>query len=133
MKNFKITISTPVGKFFSSDEVVILNAEILEGRIGILANHSPLISSLKISNFSIKFSNGSENSGIINGGVFNVNEKEVTLLTTKFEWQNEFNIEETKKDTENIVNKLKTNIKPYEEKSLNERLKYNNLKLSNYK
>ncbi|NQX83228.1 MAG: ATP synthase F1 subunit epsilon [Mycoplasmataceae bacterium] len=129
MKKFKISISTPVGKKFESDEVVMINANLSEGRIGIMANHSPLVSSLKISDFSIKFKNGSEEIGVIHGGVFSVVKNEVTILTTRFDWGDEVNISETQKEIKNIINQLQSDVKKVEAESLNNRYKYAELKL----
>ena len=82
-KELLLTISTPNGKVFN-DTVVQVNADISEGRIGVLAKHTPLVSSLKISTFNIRYHNGDVKKGIVNGGVFNVSPEEVTILTTDF-------------------------------------------------
>lgn len=129
MKTTKLTISTPSGKLFESDEVVILNADIINGRIGVMANHTPLVSSLKISTFSVEFKDGTKKDGVISGGIFNVTPKEIVMLTTDFDWVNEINFSEAENNIKNIKYQLQSNVSKAEEESLGERIKYNELKI----
>ncbi len=129
MKKFSISIMTPKGKKFISDKVLFVNANLLEGEIGILANHTPLVSSLKISKLILKLEN-EEKIGVIHGGVFNVGKEEVSILTTNFEWTEEIDVDETQNEIKNIEYQLQSDVKEKEEESLSNRLKYANLKLS---
>ncbi len=129
MKTFKLSISTPIGKNFESENVKQINANILEGRIGVMANHSPLVSSLKISDFSIILENGEELIGVVDGGIFNVTANEVTILTTRFDFDNEIDESEVNNEIKEIEYQLQADVKEAEQKSLGDRLQYANLKL----
>lgn len=125
MKTFKISISTPAGKTFESNEAVTINANLLEGRIGVYANHAPLLSSLKISDFSIKLEDGTLLRGVIRGGVFNVSANEVTILTTKFKFDNEIVIKDVQDEINNLNYQLNGELLPTEKETLESRMKYN--------
>ncbi len=129
MKTFNISISTPIGKTFNTDKAVQLNADIIEGQIGVLAGHSPLVSSLKTSKFTINLEDGKEIIGVVDGGVFNVTQEEVSILTTRFILSDEVSKEETESEIKNLEVELNKELKETEQKSLEQRLKYENLKL----
>ena len=127
-KKLLVTISTPNGKVFT-DEVLQVNADISEGRIGVLARHTPLVSSLKIALFNIKYQDGTTKHGVINGGIFNVTGKEVTILTTDFLFREDIDQERAQQSLKKIKYMLDSKLKPMEKKGLEERLKYEELKL----
>ncbi len=129
MKTFKLSISTPIGKNFEIENAVQLNADILEGRIGVMAKHTPLVSSLKVSEFSVELDNGQQLIGVVDGGIFNVTGEEVTILTTRFDFNDEINIDETKNEIKEIEYQLQDDIKEFEQSEFEKRLRYSNLKL----
>ncbi len=129
MKTFKLSISTPRGKNFETEDAVILNANVLEGRIGVMANRSPLVSSLKFSDFSIKLADGTELVGVAGGGVLNVTKDNVTILTTRFSFADEVDVEQTKASMKLIESELQKDVKDAAQASLNKRHIYHELKL----
>ncbi len=129
MKTFNLSISTPIGKNFETDQAVSINAWLIEGRIGVMANHSPLVSSLKVSTFTIQLENGEEIVGVTDGGIFSVTEEGVTILTTRFEFSDEVIIEETNNEIKEAEYLLQDDVKGTAQKSLSDRITYANLKL----
>ncbi len=129
MKTFNLSISTPIGKNYEVENAVAINAYLLEGRIGVMANHSPLISSLRISDFTIELEGGKKLYGVISKGVFNVTKDEVTILTTRFDFAEEVDVEKTKKEIELVKDTLQKDVKAEEQRSLSDRLKYAELQL----
>ncbi len=128
MKTTLLSIATPTGKRFQKN-VVQINAEIAEGRIGVLAKHVPLVSSLKTSLFSIRCEDGKIEHGVVAGGIFNVTGAEVTILTIDYVFESEIDVSRAKKEIEKIKKELSNNIKDAQKKALNERLKYEELKI----
>ena len=128
MKTTLLSISTPTGKKFQ-ENVIQVNAEIAEGRIGILASHTPLVSSLKTSLFSIKLEDGTMKEGVVSGGIFNVTGLEVTILTTDFVFKSEIDVSRAKNEMSKIEKELSKDIKDAQKEALNERLKYEQLKI----
>lgn len=130
MKNkFKISISTPIGKTYETEEAVLLTADLLEGRIGIMAKHSPIVSSLKVSILRIKYEDGGEDVCAIHGGVLSVVDNEVTILTTNFDWSYDVNVNESQDELKNIEYQLQSDVKNAEAESLNNRHKYASIKI----
>ena len=128
MKTTLLSISTPTGKRFQ-ENIVQINADNAEGRIGVLAKHTPLVSSLKTSLFSIVYENGDIKHGAISGGVFNVTGLEITILTTDFVFESEIDPKRAKEEILKIEKELSKDIKDAQKTALEERLKYEKLKL----
>ncbi len=129
MKTFKLSISTPIGKNYETESAVMINANVLEGRIGVLANRSPLISSLKVSDFTIELEDGSKLTGITSGGIFNVTKDGVTMLTTRFDFSHEINIEKAKEELADIEKEFQKDVKDAAQNSLNRRHIYAELQV----
>lgn len=130
MKTFKLSISTPTGHKYEQDDAQLLTADLLEGRIGILADHTPLVSGLKISTFRIKDKNGQEIQGVVKGGIFDVKKDEVIILTPNFCMEDEVNRQHCEDEIKNVEYQMQSDVKDAEAKSLDERIKYAKLKLS---
>ncbi len=129
MKTFKLSISTPIGKNYEVENAVSINAYILEGRIGVMANHSPLISSLRISDFSIDLEDGTQIFGVVDKGVFNVTKDSVSILTTRFHFSDEVDVKKTEVQVKQIEDALQHDVKEAEQKSLSDRLQYAKLQV----
>ncbi len=129
MKTFKLSISTPIGKNYETDNAVIVNAFLLEGRIGVMANHSPIISSIKVSDFKITLDDNTEVIGVVDGGVFTVSENEVNILTPRFELSNEIDVKQAEDEISEIKYMLQSDVKEAEEASLKDGLDYSELRL----
>ncbi len=130
MKTFKLSISTPTGHKFEMEEIQMLTADLLEGRIGILADHTPMVSSLKVSTFRIKDKDGGEIQGAIKGGIFDVKKDEVIILTPNFCMEDEVNKQHCEDEIKDVEHQMQSDVKESEAKSLDERIKYAKLKLS---
>ncbi len=130
MKTFKLSISTPTGHKFELENVQLLTADLLEGRIGIMADHTPLVSSLKTSIFKIKNDSNEEFIGAIKGGIFDVKKDEVVILTPNFCMSDEVKSQDCEDEIKDVEYQMQSDVKESEAKSLEERLKYAKLKLS---
>lgn len=83
MKTFTLSILTPFGKYLESQaEYLQVTSE--DYTLGILPGHSPLISTLVISNIIIK-RNGEKVPYSIGGGIIKVEKDHVTLLVDSIE------------------------------------------------
>lgn len=129
MKTFKLSISTPSGHSFESEDITIINCHLLEGRIGVMAGHTPLISSLKVSSFSIEDKDGKKIRGAIRGGMFEVKDNEVLVLTTNYCFEHETTPSNIDNEIKNVEYQLRGDeLTPNERKILENRLKYEQLK-----
>jgi F-type H+-transporting ATPase subunit epsilon len=80
--NFKIL--TPNRKAFD-DQVMSIVAPGELGYLGVLANHAPLITTLKRGSLTIRFDDGREELHEISGGILKVANNEAILLTETIE------------------------------------------------
>ncbi len=86
MKNYHLIISTPEGNKFDGD-AAMLTVRGSEGDLAILAGHIPFITAVKPCEGSIVFSDNTEKSIKIGGGILTVNSNVTTLLTSDFEFK----------------------------------------------
>ena len=87
MKTFKLRILTPKGLYLESD-VAFLSIRSEESTLGILPDHTPLVSTIDICIGRITFSE-KEYRYAIGGGVLNVEKDKVTLILNSIEREDE--------------------------------------------
>ena len=97
-----------------------------------MAEHSPLVSSLKISILKISLINNEEVIVVVNGGIFSVTGKEITILTTNFCMEDEVEIDKITDELRNIEYQIQSDIKEAEAKSLDKRYQYALMKQNLY-
>lgn len=90
MGTFKLEILTPLGKYLSQD-VDFVEVQTQEYLLGILPNHSPLISTVVISKLTVK-SFGEEYHYAVGGGVLRVEKNKTTLMLESIERSDEIDI-----------------------------------------
>ena len=104
-KKFNLSIVTPKSLFLN-EEIEILNLNVLEGRIGLLIDHVPFISQIKISDFSFE-KNGEKIIGYLMGGIIYMDGKKATIITRKAILKNEID----KNVSKNKINSLEQQLK----------------------
>ena len=83
MNVFKLKISTPDGDMFDG-EAVKLDVRGIEGELAVMAGHIPFMTALKPCECRILLPDGDERVGNVEGGLLNVGDKQVTLLTSGY-------------------------------------------------
>ena len=78
-KGFKLIIVTPEKKIYEGEVTSVIAPGDL-GYLGILADHAPLITSLKQGNLEITDPSGAKNTMVITGGFMEVVKNTVTIL-----------------------------------------------------
>ncbi|MCB2293184.1 F0F1 ATP synthase subunit epsilon [Clostridium algoriphilum] len=97
MKNhIKLIILTPEKEFYSG-EVLSLNTESDEGRVGILANHVSMITPLKPTVTTFTEVNGKELKAFTSTGVLRVLQGEIEMLCDACEWPEDIDAERAKR------------------------------------
>ena len=86
MKTFPLIISSPDGDLFSEPAVKI-SLRGCEGDLAVMAGHIPFVTSVKECDCTVELENGEVKTGHTAGGILNVAEKSVTLLSGSFEWK----------------------------------------------
>ncbi|WP_069650579.1 F0F1 ATP synthase subunit epsilon [Caloranaerobacter ferrireducens] len=111
MSQFTLEIVTPDRKFFE-DEVEMVIVRGVEGDIGILKNHTPLVTPLSIGRIRIK-KNGEFKEAAIAGGYIEVSKNKTTVITDAAEWPEEIDVkraEEAKKRAEQRLKSSKSEV-----------------------
>ena len=85
MKTFKLTISTPQGNAFEG-EVKKISLRAGNGDLAVMANHTPLISSVKPCKCSIDLADGSVKFLRLEDGLICVSSNDVNLESTNLKW-----------------------------------------------
>ena len=75
----KVEVVTPEKRVWSG-EATMVSARTLDGDLGVLPNHTPLLGVLADGTVSIKSSDGSVNDFVINGGFISVSKDRVSIL-----------------------------------------------------
>ena len=88
MNTYNLTIATPDGNKFEG-EVIGLFLRGAEGDLAILAGHVPFITSVKAGQCRIHLPDDEERSATLDGGLLTVSDKQVTLLSGSFAWDEE--------------------------------------------
>ncbi|PDO10383.1 MAG: F0F1 ATP synthase subunit epsilon [Candidatus Reconcilbacillus cellulovorans] len=91
MKTFLLEIVTPERVVFS-EQVEMIVAEGAEGQLGVLANHVPLVTPLKIAPLKIR-KNGKASYLAVNGGFLEVRKNKAVVLAESAEWPEEIDVE----------------------------------------
>ena len=84
MRTFLLNISSPDGKLFSG-EAVMITLRGIEGDLAVMAGHIPFITSVVPCEVKITLPDGSEKVGHTDGGLLTVAADGVTLLGS-FSW-----------------------------------------------
>ncbi len=92
-KTFKLEVITPDRKVLVDKSIVSVIIPGVSGYIGILANHAPLMTELKIGEIDFKRSDGSEDCMAVSGGFVEVFENSVTVLAESAELCEEIDVE----------------------------------------
>lgn len=107
MSQFTLEIVTPDRKFFE-DEVEMVVVRGLEGDMGILKDHTPLVTPLAIGKIKIK-QNGQTRCAAIAGGYMEIAEEKTTIIADSAEWPEEIDVERAKAAKERAEKRLESN------------------------
>ncbi|MCH3965285.1 MAG: F0F1 ATP synthase subunit epsilon [Clostridium sp.] len=106
-KTLKLTILTPERDFYSG-EVVEVITDSVEGRISILADHIPLITTLRPADTEITQKDGKKLKAFTSTGILEVRDNELKILCDDCEWPEEVDIERARKAKERAEERLQS-------------------------
>jgi len=107
-KTFKLDVITPDRVVISADDVTSVVAPGVEGYLGVLANHSPLMTALKIGRLNFKRADGSVKEMAISGGFMEVHNNTVTVLAEAAEQAEEIDLERAERAAKRAEERLST-------------------------
>ena len=87
---FRLKITSPYGTFYDQD-VQTINVKTVDGYIGVLEIHIPLVSPLEISIMMIRTSEGERHVSLA-GGIIYVKKKETVIVTPSVEFVEDIDV-----------------------------------------
>ena len=100
----RIRVITPYGEFLD-EEADFVKLPGKSGEIGVLPNHSPLVSTLKIGELLVQ-SNGEKAYYFIPDGVVKVDQEAISVLVPYIESSNEIDVKRAESSLERAVKRL---------------------------
>ena len=96
-KTFTLEVITPDRKVFSDDQIVSVTLPGIQGYLGVLANHEPLMTALAIGALDYRRADGTVDAMALTGGFVEVFDNKVTVLADVAEKREEIDIERAEK------------------------------------
>lgn len=106
MATFMLDIVTPERKVFSG-EVEFVGVKGFEGELGVMANHMPLVTPLKIGSVKVVLADKSEQLIAVCGGFLEVRGKQASILAETAELPEEIDIDRALRAKERAEERLK--------------------------
>jgi len=103
-EKIKLEVVTPKGSVVSTD-VDIVTAPGFAGEFGVLANHAPFLSTIKVGTLRYK-NDGSEEEMMISGGSCEVSHNKITLLVESAERGHEIDVDRALRAKERAEKRL---------------------------
>lgn len=96
---FVLEVVTPDKQFFE-EEVSMVVFKTMEGDIGVLYDHEPLVAPVKVGKIRIKNDSGKFDVAACSSGFVTINDDKVTIVTDSAEWAKDIDIERAKQAKE---------------------------------
>ncbi|UJF33276.1 F0F1 ATP synthase subunit epsilon [Paenibacillus hexagrammi] len=108
MSTFLLEIVTPERKVFA-EQVNMIVAKGVQGELGILPNHIPLVTPLKIASVTVKQQGAKDQLVAVNGGFMEVRKDKVVILAESAELPEQIDVERARAAKERAEQRLKDN------------------------
>ena len=127
-ENFKLEIITPYRVFFSGEtEMLVVSS--LDGELGILANHEPIVAATDIGPARVKI-DGVWREAAMADGFLEVEYNKVTMLVGSAEWPEEIDVTRAQKSLARAEERLKDVSMPWEQTRATRALRRARLRLA---
>ncbi len=105
-KSFTLEVITPDRIVLSDPDIVSVTAPGSEGYLGMLANHAPLMTELKIGKLDLRRRDGTKDAMAIAGGFLEVFENKVSVLAESAELASEIDVERAERSVKRAEERL---------------------------
>ena len=124
----KIDVYSPSSKIYSADDIEYLEIPTVEGIIGVLDNHSPLISLLDVGVLKIKNNKNDQVNIVILSGFVKISHNHVLILADEAEMEEELVEKEIQKAITRVEKTLKEDLEHPDLIRLEKQIKYHKLR-----
>ena len=106
MNTLSVSIVTPNGEAYSVKEASMVVLGTTSGQVGIMANHVPMVASLKIGPLKVIFPDGREEFLAVSEGFVETHKGEVTIIVQTAELDKDIDVERAKRALERAKERL---------------------------
>ena len=106
MNTLSVSIVTPNGEAYSVKEASMVVLGTTSGQVGIMANHIPMVASLKIGPLKVIFPDGREEFLAVSEGFVETHKGEVTIIVQTAELDKDIDVERAKRALERAKERL---------------------------
>jgi F-type H+-transporting ATPase subunit epsilon len=125
---FPFEVHTPYRPFFS-DQVEALTLTLVDGEIGLYANHSPFTAPVITGLLRVKDKTGEWRTAFISGGILEVKKHKAVLIIDTAEWPEEIDRERAEASAKQAREDLDNAMMKYEVAAAKEKLRRSELRL----
>ena len=106
MNTLSVSIVTPNGEAYSAKEASMVVLDTTGGQLGIMANHVPMVASLKIGPLKVVFPDGREESLAISKGFVETHKDKITVIVQTAELDKDIDVERAKRAKQRAEERL---------------------------
>ena len=106
MNTLSVSIVTPNGEAYSVKEASMVVLGTTSGQVGIMANHVPMVASVKIGPLKVIFPDGREEFLAVSEGFVETHKGEVTIIVQTAELDKDIDVERAKRALERAKERL---------------------------
>jgi F-type H+-transporting ATPase subunit epsilon len=125
---FPFEVHTPYRPFFS-DQVEAITLTLIDGEIGLYANHSPFTAPVTTGLLRVKEKTGEWRTAFISGGILEVMKHKAVLIIDTAEWPEEINKDRAEASAKQAQEDLENAMMKYEVASAKENIRKSELRL----
>lgn len=109
MNTLNVSIVTPNGEAYRAEEASMVVLGTTSGQIGIMANHVPMVASLKISPLKVVFPDGKEEILAVSEGFVETHKDKITVIVQTAELDKDIDVERAKRAKERAERRISEN------------------------
>ena len=106
MNTLSVSIVTPNGEAYSAKEASMVVLGTTSGQLGVMANHVPMVASLKIGPLKVIFPDGREEYLAVSEGFVETHKGEVTIIVQTAELGKDIDVERAKRALQRAEDRL---------------------------
>lgn len=106
MNTLDVSIVTPNGEAYNAKEASMVVLNTTNGQLGIMANHVPMVASLKIGPLKVIFPDNREESLAVSEGFVETHKDKITVIVQTAELDKDIDVERAKKAKERAEKRL---------------------------
>ena len=109
MNTLNVSIVTPNGEAYRAEEASMVVLGTTSGQVGIMANHVPMVASLKIGPLKVVFPDGKEETLAVSEGFVETHKDKITVIVQTAELDKDIDVERAKRAKERAEKRITEN------------------------